>query len=486
MKRLVVVENTARWPFEIPEVELVPARAYLTEPSYAEMRPATVFNVCRTYGYQTVGYYVSLLAAARGHRVLPSVATLQDLRLAPVVRVVSESIDEELQRVLRPLKSKRFQLSIYFGRNLARRYEPLARALFAQFPAPFLRANFVRESRWKLQGVRPIATAEIPDTHRDFVMAQAASYFARPRRPRRAASYRYDLAILRDPEEEDTPSNEGAIRKFVRAARALDIEASVIEREDDHAIAEFDALFLRATTAVDHHTYRMSRRAAAEGLVVVDDPESILRCTNKVFQAELFGRHEVSSPETIVVHPGNIDEVGQRLGFPCVLKRPDSSFSRGVVKVGSEAELRGAVAEFFHDSELAVAQRWVASECDWRVGVLDGRALWACKYHMARGHWQIARGEGERRSFGKVEALPLRSVPKAARELAERSARLIGDGLYGVDIKEAGGEFFVMEVNDNPNLDAGYEDRVLGDRLYDEVMRFFRRRLDARGSRRGG
>ena len=47
-----------------------------------------VFNLCRTYRYQTLGYYVSLLAAARGHRPLPTVATLQDLRSHTVVRIV--------------------------------------------------------------------------------------------------------------------------------------------------------------------------------------------------------------------------------------------------------------------------------------------------------------------------------------------------------------------------------------------------------------
>ena len=40
----------------------------------------------------------------------------------------------------------------------------------------------------------------------------------------------------------------------------------------------------------------------------------------------------------------------------------------------------------------------------------------------------------------------------------------------------------MIEVNDNPNVDAGYEDAVLGQRLYLAVMDWFRQRLDARGS----
>jgi glutathione synthase/RimK-type ligase-like ATP-grasp enzyme len=102
---------------------------------------------------------------------------------------------------------------------------------------------------------------------------------------------------------------------------------------------------------------------------------------------------------------------------------------------------------------------------------------------MARGHWQIiATGKTGRRRYGKVEALPLEDAPAEALDIATRAARLIGDGFYGVDIKETGGHFLVIEVNDNPNVEAGYEDAVLGDRLYLAVMDWFRQRLDARGN----
>ncbi len=36
----------------------------------------------------------------------------------------------------------------------------------------------------------------------------------------------------------------------------------------------------------------------------------------------------------------------------------------------------------------------------------------------------------------------------------------------------------VIEVNDNPNLEAGYEDRVLKNELYDRVMQSFVRRIE--------
>ncbi len=105
---------------------------------------------------------------------------------------------------------------------------------------------------------------------------------------------------------------------------------------------------------------------------------------------------------------------------------------------------------------------------------------------MAKGHWQIVQGGERERKYGKVEAVPFDEVPQPVLDTALRAASLFGDELYGVDLKEIDGEVVVMEVNDNPNLDAGYEDAVLKDVIYDEIARWFRVRLDRRGSERNG
>ena len=165
-----------------------------------------------------------------------------------------------------------------------------------------------------------------------------------------------------------------------------------------------------------------------------------------------------------------------------MLKRPDSAFSRGVTKATTMEELREKAELFLHDSELVVAQAFTASDFDWRIGVLDGEALFACRYHMAKGHWQIVRtGPSGFRRYGKVETFALADVPAKLVDVAVRAARLIGDGLYGVDLKEIDGEFLVIEINDNPNIEVGYEDAVLGDEVYRRVMQWFRVRLDRRG-----
>jgi glutathione synthase/RimK-type ligase-like ATP-grasp enzyme len=164
-----------------------------------------------------------------------------------------------------------------------------------------------------------------------------------------------------------------------------------------------------------------------------------------------------------------------------VLKQPDSSFSHGVFKVQTELELREALARVLEDSELAIVQEFVRSEFDWRIGVLNGQPLYACKYHMAKGHWQIVQHKpnGER-NYGKVENVALEEVPLPALDVALRSSKVVGDGLYGVDLKQIGNRFLVIEVNDNPSIDGGYEDALTGDDLYRRIMRYFVDRLDNR------
>jgi len=484
--RLIVVERPERWPFAIPGVEVVAAREYLTSDRYAGMPRVTVLNFCRSYANNTTGYYVSLLALARGHRPLPSVTTLQGLRVDSVVRVVSDELEQTIQWSLRPLRSDRFELSVYFGRNLAKRYARLASELFSHFPIPFLRARFERnpDGSWELRSIRAVPASEVPDDHAPFVIESAERFFRRsPGSGKQRRDARYDLAILWSDDDPQAPSNAGAIKKFIKAAERVGIKAETIGQDDFGRLEVYDALFIRETTQIGHHTHRFALRAEAAGLIVVDDPESIVRCTNKVYQTELFRRHGIPIPKTLVVHSGNRETVGEEVGLPCVLKDPAGSFSVGTVKAETPGELTEALDHLLDESELVIAQEWTPTAFDWRIGVLAGTPLFASRYHMAKGHWQIIQAESdEGPRYGRVEAVPIEKVPQKVLEVALASTRLIGRGLYGVDLKALDdGRVVVTEVNDNPNIDAGYEDGIAGDALYDRIMEHFVHALDARG-----
>ena len=76
MRILIVTNSPKDWLVQIENVQVVDARSYLTDPSFNALRGVKVFNLCRSYRYQSTGYYVSLLAEARGHKPLPSITPM--------------------------------------------------------------------------------------------------------------------------------------------------------------------------------------------------------------------------------------------------------------------------------------------------------------------------------------------------------------------------------------------------------------------------
>jgi hypothetical protein len=165
MRSLIVVTRPDRWPFSIPGVEVVAARAYLTDPAFTSQRNVRVYNLCRSYRYQKVEYYVSLLAETRGHRPLPNVATIQDLKSPVVARILSEEVDDLIQKSLAPLKCDHFVLSVYFARNTAKAYDRLCQQLYNQFRAPLMRATFVRrDDRWDMQDISSISASDVTES----------------------------------------------------------------------------------------------------------------------------------------------------------------------------------------------------------------------------------------------------------------------------------------------------------------------------------
>ncbi|MBS0358795.1 MAG: RimK family alpha-L-glutamate ligase, partial [Proteobacteria bacterium] len=315
---------------------------------------------------------------------------------------------------------------------------------------------------------------EIPESHHKYFLEIANDYFSKKRLYHgKKINYLYDLAILVDQDEKNPPSNQWAINKFIDRAESHGFRTRVITKDDYSRIAEFDALFIRTTTVVNHYTYRFARRATAEGLTVLDDPLSIIKCANKVYLAELLAKAKIKTPKTMIVHKENKHLVGEALGYPCVLKLPDSAFSHGVVKIENPNELKSQVEKFFEESDLLVAQEFIQTEFDWRIGILNNQPFFACKYFMAKEHWQIYNWNSSQNFQGGDQAIALEEVPPVVIDTALKAANLIGNGLYGVDLKHHNDQVIIIEINDNPSIDHGIEDNLLKDNVYDTIIQYF-------------
>jgi glutathione synthase/RimK-type ligase-like ATP-grasp enzyme len=464
--------------------KIITNRDYLAHPALFRSQRPKVINLSNSYAYQSRGYYASLLASSRGHRVIPTVETIIDLSERKLYEAALPELEQALNKCRKELggtfpKTAAF----FFGFGPGRAWDRFARLLFDWFRAPALEVS-IADGQWatiRKIGLMPLARMDGSDKAR-FVAAMA-TYTAREWRDGRTRTpARYSFATLVDPKEELPPSSIGSLRHWSRIAEKMGVEVEPIGRKDLAKLANYDALFIRETTSISNHTYRFARRAQQEGMPVIDDPLSMIRCTNKVYLNELMMANKVSVPPTVMIAgQADLQLAADTLGFPLVLKIPDSAFSRGVKKASSFEELKALATRWLEDSDLLIAQKYLPTQYDWRVGVLGGKPLFAVHYLMAKKHWQIVnhdrRGKPDQ---GGIKTFTLAQAPAEVVDTAVRAARCIGDGLYGVDLKETTDGVYVIEVNDNPNLDHGCEDTGEKDEVWVRLTQWFLDRLDRR------
>lgn len=484
---LILLDSLAQWKPYYETETITTASDYLQD---EELNKNTllVINLCNNLNYHTEGYYCSLLAQARGHKVLPDVDVLNRIESGALTRM-----DNAMQKTcFKWMQGKNesdrefFEVDIYFGTTNEPELTKIARYIFEQLPCPLLRVSFANRAKTQIDSIRLLAMNELTDEQQDQFALALDNFNKRVwRQPRHHKALRFDLAILYDPNEKLPPSNKGALNKFISQAKKMNINAELITEEDTTRLLEFDGLFIRQTTALNHITYNLAQKARQADMVVIDDPMSIIRCTNKVYLKELLERENIPTPHSKLIfkdNPATFEEIKESLGVPIILKIPDGSFSVGMHKVETEAEYRNALEALSEKTSVFLAQEFVPTSFDWRIGILTSEPLYACKYFMARGHWQIYNHlESSKPKSGSFETIPVSKVPKHVLRNAIKAASLIGNGLYGVDLKEIDGRSIVIEVNDNPSIDHGVEDDIAGDELYRRILAEFVTRMEQKG-----
>ena len=265
-----------------------------------------------------------------------------------------------------------------------------------------------------------------------------------------------------------------ALLRYKSAAEERGHEVHFLFRPELRKIPRYNALFIRALTDPLNSSYVASRIAELNGKAVVDDSRSIIICCDKIFMYRCLMRRDVPIPRTIFCAAGEVTplravELFHDLGPELILKAPNTSFSSQVEKVTNPEEFVRIGERFLHRADRLVVQEFVASTFDWRVGVLAGQPLFACRYVIPDETFKIQAIVNGRMTMARVEPLPLAEAPPVVIQTAVEAARAVGNGLYGVDLKQNDGRTVVIEVNDNPTINAEEEDRFAPD-VYDRIV----------------
>ena len=268
-----------------------------------------------------------------------------------------------------------------------------------------------------------------------------------------------------------------ALLRLSQVARKLGHRVDFLFRPDMYKIPEYDAIYIRALTDPLNSAYVAARTAELHGVRVIDDSNSIMICCDKVNMYGHLIKEKVPIPDTqIVIRKDMNKNLAQRLfeelGNPLVLKAPNSSFSKYVEKASTVEDFLQIGQRFFRRADRIVVQRFVQSSFDWRVGVLNKEPLYVCKYVIPKKRWKIlTHTEDGKTVFGSIKSIPIAEAPKELIECAVKGANAIGNGLYGVDLKQYNDGFVVIEVNDNPTINYGEEDHANSD-LYERLIKY--------------
>ena len=480
---VILVDSPRDFPNADTPHKVITTKDYLARTNLFRGSRPKMINLSRSFNYQSRGYYCSLLAEARGHRIIPSVETMVDLGARQLYAQALPELDDALVKALAAADDKTIphRILCYFGTVSDHRFDRFGRLLFDWFRCPVLEVTVENGGRPTIRKLSSVPVTKLEPEELVHFHAALHTHTTREwRGTKDRATPRYSFAVLYNPQEQLPPSNLATLKHWSRVAEKLGVEIEPITRRDLARLAEFDALCIRETTSIDDHTYRFARRAVQEGMPVIDDPISMIRCTNKIYLHELMTSNGIAVPPTVILAGmHDLTRAADELGFPMVLKVPDSSFSRGVKKVDNVPELTALAKEWFEDTDLLLAQAFMPTTFDWRVGVLGGKPIFVCQYMMAKRHWQIVKhGANGRAIEGDHLTVPLSEAPADVVDIGLRAAQLIGDGLYGVDIKETPEGIFVVEVNDNPNIEHGVEDQAEKDQVWIELTRWFMERVD--------
>ncbi len=162
IKNIIVINRPHNWPYPDVNAKVVTVKDYINQPAYQNTPDLRVFNLCSSYKYQSYGYYVSLLASARGQRVMPSTTTIRDFQILNVIQTATYDIEEHINKALSKIDGSTFSLNVYFGQTQNKEFKKLSLKLYQLFESPLFKVVFVKHEKWLIKDIQVLTLAKLP------------------------------------------------------------------------------------------------------------------------------------------------------------------------------------------------------------------------------------------------------------------------------------------------------------------------------------
>ncbi|MGE3998264.1 MAG: RimK-like ATPgrasp N-terminal domain-containing protein, partial [Variibacter sp.] len=168
---VILVDQPKDFPNADTPHKVITTSEYLARPRLFDLGRPKLVNLSRSYAYQSKGYYASLLAEARGHRVVPTVETMLELREAKLYERALPELEDELNRCARKADFQlEGELKLLFCFGIARdvRFEAFGRLLFDWFRCPALEVTVAPGDWLTIDRIRPRTLTRLANGEGDF------------------------------------------------------------------------------------------------------------------------------------------------------------------------------------------------------------------------------------------------------------------------------------------------------------------------------
>lgn len=174
------------------------------------------------------------------------------------------------------------------------------------------------------------------------------------------------------------------------------------------------------------------------------------------------------------LHFSNLEKVKikNKFIFPVVAKLAQGSLGTGVFKIKDKKGLKKFISDNDKLGKFYLIQEYCPIDCDFRVLVVNKKALGVMKRIPKKGEWRtnVSRG-GNACSVSNNEA-------KKIKRLAEKTAREMSFDYVGVDILSHNNQLRVIEVNSLAQF-RGFEKAYPNINVGKEIIRLMEHKVKA-------
>jgi len=200
----------------------------------------------------------------------------------------------------------------------------------------------------------------------------------------------------------------------------------------------------------------VQRMLAQQGLPYTGSgPTASLNAMNKVISKRIFERSRIPTPTWFEARRGRTEETFialEALGYSCVVKPASEGSSFGVTMVGSERELRHALAEAWRYGDTALIEERIEG-LELTVGILGDRALPIVHIRAKRPFYNYEAKYDDNDTEYLLDIDIDSSMYSLVQETALAAHRTLDcEGFSRVDLMLAGGVPYVLEVNTIPGF----------------------------------